>query len=133
MLGAGRLIDKLGTKLGYFLATLLWSIASVCHSFANNTSGFVLARTILGITEAGNFPAAIKTVAEWFPKKERALATGIFNSGANIGAVAAPLTIPWINTHWGWQMAFVITGSLGFIWQGKRIKILRLSPTVDYY
>ena len=116
MLGAGRLIDKLGTKLGYFLATLLWSIAAICHAFAKGTLGFSIARSLLGITEAGNFPAAIKTVAEWFPKKERALATGIFNSGANIGAIVAPLSVPWINTHWGWQWAFIITGSFGFMW-----------------
>jgi len=116
MLGVGRLIDKLGTKLGYFLATLLWSIAAVCHAFVSSTFGFGVARSLLGITEAGNFPAAIKTVAEWFPKKERALATGIFNSGANIGAIIAPLSVPWINTHWGWQWAFIITGSFGFVW-----------------
>ena len=116
MLGVGRLIDKLGTKLGYFLATLLWSIAAVCHAFTKGTLGFGIARSLLGITEAGNFPAAIKTVAEWFPKKERALATGIFNSGANIGAIIAPLSVPWINAHWGWQWAFIITGSFGFVW-----------------
>jgi ACS family hexuronate transporter-like MFS transporter len=116
MVGAGRLIDKLGTKIGYFLSTLLWSIAAVAHAFSNSTFGFGVARSALGLTEAGNFPAAIKTVAEWFPKKERALATGIFNSGANVGAIIAPLTVPWINVHWGWQWAFILTGSLGFIW-----------------
>jgi ACS family hexuronate transporter-like MFS transporter len=116
MLGAGRLIDKLGTKIGYLLSTMLWSIAAVAHAFSNSTFGFGIARSALGITEAGNFPAAIKTVAEWFPKKERALATGIFNSGTNIGAIIAPLTVPWINVHWGWQWAFILTGSLGFIW-----------------
>jgi ACS family hexuronate transporter-like MFS transporter len=116
MLGAGRLIDKLGTKIGYLLSTMLWSIAAVAHAFSNSTFGFGIARSALGITEAGNFPAAIKTVAEWFPKKERALATGIFNSGTNVGAIIAPLTVPWINVHWGWQWAFILTGSLGFIW-----------------
>jgi ACS family hexuronate transporter-like MFS transporter len=116
MLGAGRLIDKLGTKIGYLLSTMLWSIAAVAHAFSNSTFGFGVARSALGITEAGNFPAAIKTVAEWFPKKERALATGIFNSGTNVGAIIAPLTVPWINVHWGWQWAFILTGSLGFIW-----------------
>lgn len=116
MLGAGRLIDKLGTKIGYLLSTMLWSIAAVAHAFSNSTFGFGIVRSALGITEAGNFPAAIKTVAEWFPKKERALATGIFNSGTNIGAIIAPLTVPWINVHWGWQWAFILTGSLGFIW-----------------
>ncbi len=116
LLGAGRLIDKLGTKIGYALATGIWSIAAVCHAFTNTVFGFGVARSALGVSEAGNFPAAIKTVAEWFPKKERALATGIFNSGANIGAIVAPLTVPWITIHWGWQWAFVITGALGFIW-----------------
>jgi ACS family hexuronate transporter-like MFS transporter len=116
MLGAGRLIDKLGTKIGYMFSTFLWSVAAIAHALANSTFGFGIARSALGLTEAGNFPAAIKTVAEWFPKKERAFATGIFNSGTNIGAIIAPLTVPWINVHWGWQWAFIITGSLGFIW-----------------
>ncbi|HEY5822842.1 MAG TPA: MFS transporter [Cyclobacteriaceae bacterium] len=116
MLGAGRLIDKLGTKLGYFLATLLWSLAAVGHAFVTSTLGFIVARGALGATEAGNFPSAIKTVAEWFPKKERALAAGIFNSGTNIGAVLAPLSVPFIAAAWGWQWAFIITGSFGFVW-----------------
>lgn len=116
LLGAGRLIDKLGTKLGYFLATLFWSLAAVGHALVRGTVGFVVARGALGLTEAGNFPAAIKATAEWFPKKERALATGIFNSGANIGAIVAPLSVPFIAAEWGWQAAFVITGSFGFIW-----------------
>ncbi len=116
LLGAGKLIDKLGTKLGYGLATALWSIAAVAHALVTSTTGFFVARGALGITEAGNFPAAIKTVAEWFPKKERALATGIFNSGANIGAILAPLTVPYIAKLWGWQWAFILTGLIGFIW-----------------
>jgi MFS transporter, ACS family, hexuronate transporter len=116
MLGAGALIDKLGTKIGYGIATFLWSIAAVVHAFAKSTFGFGLARAFLGITEAGNFPAAIKTTAEWFPKKERALATGIFNSGANIGAIIAPLTVPLIAEKLHWQWAFIITGAIGFIW-----------------
>ena len=116
MLFAGRLIDKLGTKIGYALATTLWSIAAICHAFAKGTLGFSIARVFLGVTEAGNFPAAIKATAEWFPKKERALATGIFNSGANIGAIIAPLSVPLIADEWGWQWAFIITGAIGFIW-----------------
>ncbi|MBC7626049.1 MFS transporter [Ferruginibacter sp.] len=116
LLGAGRLIDKLGTKIGYGLATALWSVAAIAHAAATSTFGFFVARGALGITEAGNFPAAIKTVAEWFPKKERALATGIFNSGANIGAILAPLTVPFIVVIWGWQWAFILTGLTGFIW-----------------
>lgn len=116
MLFAGRLIDKLGTKIGYGLFTLLWSIAGVCTAFANSVLSFGIVRGFLGITESGNFPGAIKTVAEWFPKKERALATGIFNSGANIGAIVTPLTIPYIIENWAWQWAFIITGLLGFVW-----------------
>jgi MFS transporter, ACS family, hexuronate transporter len=115
-LGAGRLIDKLGSKIGYALATALWSVAAVAHGFVTSTYGFLVARGALGATEAGNFPAAIKTVAEWFPKKERAFATGIFNSGANIGAIIAPLTVPFIAEKWGWQWAFILTGLVGFIW-----------------
>lgn len=116
LLGAGRLIDKLGTKIGYALATALWSVAAVAHALATNTFGFMVARGALGVTEAGNFPAAIKTVAEWFPKNERALATGIFNSGSNIGAIVAPLTVPFIAKEWGWQWAFILTGLIGFVW-----------------
>lgn len=116
LLGAGRLIDRLGTKIGYALATALWSVAAIAHAFAKSSFGFGVARAALGVTEAGNFPAAIKVTAEWFPKKERALATGIFNSGSNIGAILAPLTVPWIAATFGWQWAFVITGAIGFIW-----------------
>jgi ACS family hexuronate transporter-like MFS transporter len=116
MMFVGGIIDKLGSKIGYALATFLWSIAAVCHAFATGTWGFSIARIFLGVTEAGNFPSAIKTTAEWFPKKERALATGIFNSGSNIGAIIAPLTVPFIATNWGWKWAFIITGALGFVW-----------------
>ncbi|MBC7399776.1 MAG: MFS transporter [Mucilaginibacter sp.] len=116
LLAAGGFIDKVGTKIGYFMATFLWSVSAVCHSFVSSTFGFVVVRSALGVSEGGNFPAAIKTVAEWFPKKERALATGIFNSGTNIGAIIAPLTVPFIAVAWGWRWAFIITGSTGFIW-----------------
>ena len=116
MLGAGRLIDKLGTKMGYGIFTFLWSVAGVCTALVNTVLGFQVVRGALGVTESGNFPAAIKTVAEWFPKKERALATGIFNSGTNIGAITTPLVIPYIVENWGWQWAFIITGLLGFVW-----------------
>ncbi|HEY0772008.1 MAG TPA: MFS transporter [Sphingobacteriaceae bacterium] len=116
MLGVGRIIDKIGTKLGYALSLLLWSIASILHAFATSTFSFGVYRAFLGVTEAGNFPAAIKTVAEWFPKKERALATGIFNSGTNVGAIVAPIVVPWIAVKWGWEMAFIITGAVGLIW-----------------
>ena len=116
MLGAGRVIDKLGTKIGYGISAGLWSLAAVLHGVVTSTLGFIFARSFLGITEAGNFPAAVKTTAEWFPKKERAFATGIFNSGANIGAVIAPLSVPFIAKAYGWQWAFVITGAIGFLW-----------------
>lgn len=142
MVGAGRVIDKLGTKTGYALATFLWSISAIIHAFVTrnvslslfraltslgwpakwlfspNALGFSIARGALGVTEAGNFPSAIKTVAEWFPQRERALATGIFNSGANVGAIIAPLSVPFIAEQLGWQWAFVITGAFGFIWLG---------------
>ena len=116
MVIAGRLIDKIGTKLGYALSLTLWSLAAVGHAFAKGAIGFGVARAFLGISEAGNFPAAIKTIAEWFPKKERALATGIFNSGTNIGAIIAPIVVPWLAANYGWQMAFIATGLVGFIW-----------------
>src|SRR4029078_5101849 len=112
----GNLIDRVGTKLGYTISVIIWSIAAMAHAWARTTGGFVLARTSLGLGEGGNFPAAIKAVAEWFPKKERAFATGIFNSGTNIGAIAAPLTVPFIAQNMGWQWAFILTGSVGFIW-----------------
>src|SRR5690242_10668212 len=116
MLIAGRFIDKVGTKLGYAIALAVWSFDSMGHALVKSTVGFLIARSALGISEAGNFPAAIKTTAEWFPKKERAYATGIFNSGANIGAILAPLTVPFIVVQWGWQEAFIFTGAFGLIW-----------------
>jgi MFS transporter, ACS family, hexuronate transporter len=116
MLGAGRIIDKLGTRVGYGLYTFLWSLAGVATALANSVFGFGIVRSFLGLAEAGNFPAAIKSVAEWFPKKERALATGIFNSGANIGAIVTPILVPMILVNWGWHWAFISTGLLGFVW-----------------
>ncbi|KPK96398.1 hypothetical protein AMJ80_00245 [bacterium SM23_31] len=112
----GKLIDAIGTRLGYAFALIGWSLAAMGHALARSASGFGFARFALGVFEAGNFPAAIKTVAEWFPKKERALATGIFNAGSNVGAVVAPLVVPWITLTWGWQEAFIFTGSVGFLW-----------------
>ncbi len=116
LLLVGRLMDILGTRLGYSVAMVVWSIASMAHALARSVFGFGVARFALGLGESGNFPAAIKTVAEWFPKKERALATGIFNAGSNVGAVVAPLVVPWITITWGWQEAFIFTGAIGFIW-----------------
>ena len=116
MLLVGRLIDRLGTRLGYALAMAFWSVASMGHAVASSLTSFVIARSALGFGEAGVFPASIKCVAEWFPKKERALATGIFNAGTNAGAIVTPLVVPWITMYWGWRWAFVITGALGFVW-----------------
>ena len=112
----GRFIDRYGTKIGYAVSIAGWSIAAMGHALATTVFGFGIARFFLGLSEAGNFPAAIKAVAEWFPKRERALATGIFNSGANIGAVVAPAVVPWLTITYGWYGAFVATGALGFLW-----------------
>lgn len=118
LLLVGRMMDWLGTKKGFSLAIIFWSIAAMTHALARSVTGFAAARFALGLGEAGNFPAAIKTVAEWFPKKERAFATGIFNAGSNVGAVIAPILVPWITLTYGWQEAFIITGGIGFLWLG---------------
>jgi ACS family hexuronate transporter-like MFS transporter len=112
----GWLIDKTGTKLGYSLTVIFWSVAGMLHALARSAFGFGLARVGLGLGEAGNFPAAVKTVAEWFPKKERAVATGIFNAGTSIGVVIALVIVPWILSHYGWHEVFWITGGFGFVW-----------------
>ena len=116
LVGVGSLMDRLGTRKGFSLAITFWSIAAMSHAIARSALGFGIARFTLALGEAGNFPGAVKTVAEWFPKKERAFATGLFNSGSNIGAIAAPLVVPFIAVKFGWQWAFIITGALGFIW-----------------
>lgn len=116
LLGVGWIMDKIGTRKGFSLAVVVWSLAAMAHALARSVAGFSIARFALGLGEAGNFPASIKTVAEWFPKKERALATGIFNSGTNVGALATPLLVPIITIAWGWQWAFILTGALGFVW-----------------
>ena len=132
---AGRVIDRVGTKNGYLIAVSVWSLAAIGHAWApavgsvaapalaffglgysTSVAGFIAMRALLGIGEAGNFPAAIKTVAEWFPRRERALATGIFNSGTNVGALITPLAVPWITVSYGWAWAFVATGALGVTW-----------------
>ena len=112
----GRFIDRFGTRLGYALAICLWSVAAMAHAAARSALTFGLARFALGLGESGNFPSAIKAVAEWFPKKERALATGIFNAGTNVGALVAPAVVPWITVRFGWPAAFLATGAIGFIW-----------------
>jgi ACS family hexuronate transporter-like MFS transporter len=116
LLVIGRVMDRLGTRKGFSLAIIIWSLAAMGHAFASTAFGFGVARFALGLGEGGNFPAAIKTVAEWFPKKERALATGIFNAGSNLGPIIVPLTVPWIVLHYGWQAAFIATGAVGFLW-----------------
>ncbi len=147
---AGRIMDGLGTRLGFSIAVVLWSIAAMGHAMADwfpwlrlptinldattglsvvllggAAAGFALMRFLLGLGEAGNFPASIKTVAEWFPKKERALATGIFNSGTNVGALLTPLLVPWITLKWGWQWAFIATGLSGFFWLAWWLRVYR--------
>ncbi|HEV3221827.1 MAG TPA: MFS transporter [Puia sp.] len=112
----GGLIDKIGTRLGYAVSIIIWSVAAMFHALASSTLGFTFARIALGMGEGGNFPAAVKAVAEWFPKRDRALATGIFNSGTNIAAFAGPPIIAWIYSLYGWRQAFLWTGALGFIW-----------------
>ncbi|MDB5246237.1 MAG: major facilitator superfamily 1 [Segetibacter sp.] len=136
MLFAGHIIDKLGTKKGYTWAIIIWSIGALIHAaaipmgrsfntivglvgisaFSISVVGFMIGRIVLALGEAGNFPAAIKATAEYFPKKERSFATGIFNSGSNVGAILAPLTVPWIELNWGWEAAFIVVGAVGFLW-----------------
>jgi ACS family hexuronate transporter-like MFS transporter len=116
LLVVGGLMDRVGTRKGFSIAIIFWSIAAMGHALAQSVMGFAVARFLLGLGEAGNFPASIKTVAEWFPKKERALATGIFNSGTNVGALVTPLIVPVITLAWGWRWAFILTGAIGFIW-----------------
>lgn len=116
LLVSGGVIDKIGTKAGYAITIVIWSIAGMLHALARSAVGFGIARVGLGLGEAGNFPAAVKTVAEWFPDKERALATGIFNAGTSIGVVLALLIVPLILNYFGWQEVFWITGALGFVW-----------------
>jgi ACS family hexuronate transporter-like MFS transporter len=116
MMLVGRFIDRVGTRLGYALAMAFWSLASIAHGMASSFTSFLAARFVLGFGESAVFPASLKAVAEWFPKKERALATGIFNAGSNLGAIATPLIVPWIAVHWGWRAAFFLLGSVGFVW-----------------
>ena len=116
LLLAGRLIDKTGTRIGFSISIVIWSIAGMLHAVAKSVTGFSIARIGLGLGEAGNFPAAVKAVAEWFPKNERGLATGIFNAGTSVGVVCALLIVPWILNNYGWQEVFWITGALGFVW-----------------
>jgi len=113
---AGRIMDRVGTRKGFAGSIILWSVSAMAHALARGAIGFSAARFALGVGESGNFPAAIKTVAEWFPTRERAFATGIFNAGSNVGAILTPIMVPWIALTWGWRPAFIATGALGFLW-----------------
>lgn len=116
LLLSGWAMDRLGTKIGYALALTVWSVAAMAHALVSTVAGFAGARFLLGLAEAGNFPAAIKGVAEWFPRRERALATGLFNSGTNVGALLTPLIVPPVAVMYGWQWAFIATGAIGLLW-----------------
>lgn len=121
----GRVIDWIGVRRGLGAAVVAWSVAAIGHAFARTAAGFSLARAMLGVSESAIFPGSIKAVAEWFPQKERALATGIFNAGTNTGAILTPLLVPWITLRWGWQWAFVATGAFGLMWLAFWIPLYR--------
>src|SRR5580658_4253875 len=125
MVLVGRFIDRVGTRLGYALAMAFWSLASLAHGMASSFASFLAARVALGFGESAVFPASLKAVAEWFPMKERALATGIFNAGSNLGAIATPLIVPWIAVHWGWRAAFFLLGGVGFVWLALWLSVYR--------
>ncbi len=127
-LAAGRVIDWIGVRRGLATAVIAWSIAAIGHAFARTAAGFSVARAMLGVSESAIFPGSIKAVAEWFPQRERALATGIFNAGTNTGAILTPLVVPWIALRWGWQWAFVATGALGLLWLLLWIPLYRNPP-----
>ena len=116
LVSAGRFLDWIGTRKGFSISVIFWSLACMLHAFMSTITGFSIARFLLGLGEAGNFPACVKTIAEWFPKKERAFAAGIMNAGCNVGAIAAPIAVPIIFIYWGWEWTFIITGATGFIW-----------------
>ena len=129
---AGRWLDRVGVRRGFATAVVVWSLAAIGHAFARTAAGFSAARALLGLGESANFPGAIKTVAEWFPKQERALATGIFNAGTNTGAIVTPLVVPWIALTWGWPWAFIVTGSIGFLWLILWLALYRSPPATTH-
>lgn len=116
LLGVGRLIDRVGVRWGYAIAVAVWSVAAIAHAAARTVTGFAFARLALGVGEAGNFPAAVKAAAEWFPRRQRAFATGVFNAGSHVGAILSSLLVPPMVLAFGWQATFVVTGSLGLFW-----------------
>jgi MFS transporter, ACS family, hexuronate transporter len=122
---AGRLMDRFGTRIGFSLSVSVWSLAAMAHSLVHSVTGFGAVRFALGLGESGNFPGALKTVAEWFPARERAFATGVFNAGSNIGAILTPLLVPWITITYGWRAAFLIIGGVGFIWLAFWVALYR--------
>jgi ACS family hexuronate transporter-like MFS transporter len=124
-LGFGRVIDKIGARLGYAAAVALWTAAHIAHALVSSIGGFIAVRFALGLGESGNFPAGLKAIAEWFPKQERALATGIFVAGTNVGAIITPLIVPFITYRWGWRAAFIVTGSFSLVWLVLWLKIYR--------
>jgi MFS transporter, ACS family, hexuronate transporter len=124
-LGFGRLIDRVGARMGYAAVVILWTVAHIAHAFVSSVSGFIAVRIALGLGESGNFPAGLKAIAEWFPRRERALATGIFVAGSNVGAIITPLIVPFITYRWGWRAAFIVTGSFSLVWLILWLKIYR--------
>jgi MFS transporter, ACS family, hexuronate transporter len=124
-LASGRFIDAVGARLGYAVVVVLWTAAHMAHALVSTLGGFIAVRFALGLGESGNFPAGLKAIAEWFPTRERALATGIFTAGSNIGAIVTPLIVPFITFHWGWRGAFIITGSFSAVWLAAWLKIYR--------
>src|SRR5881628_2273859 len=125
LLAMGRFMDRVGVRVGLSLAVALWSLAAMGHALVRTVGGFGAARALLGLGESGNFPAAVKSVAEWFPRRERALATGIFNAGSNVGVVLAALVVPWIALTVGWRWAFVATGTLDLVWLAAWLTLYR--------
>src|SRR5277367_730019 len=124
-LGFGRLIDKIGARLGYASVVILWTAAHIAHAAVSSIGGFIAVRFALGLGESGNFPAGLKAIAEWFPKQERALATGMFVAGSNVGAIITPLIVPFIAFRWGWRAAFIVTGSFSLVWLLLWLKVYR--------